>query len=452
MNRADVFRIDSFTRHVSGALDVVGRLTRTGVLKYADGNREWSEFRSDGEVFNPDSLETLRGVPFVVGHPGKITPENWSALAKGHVRDDVRKDGKWLVATIRVSDAATIKAIEGKKLTELSCGYTAEICDGAGEAEGEKFDASQKNIKYNHVGVGAGGWARAGKEAKLLMDSGIAMHYDAEMTQLGDISPTAQPSMTCGCGDAARITNGKCVMCKLPTGPAGTTIPEPAHAISMDMPQRMPYNSMDTNLTMPSMQTSPTPKLQETGGSTDEKAKPKKRATLKKDNMTDPVKQEKMKVEADRVTIRVDADKLVSAELETVKAERDVLKSRCDSLEADLKKAQDQSRFDGAVNQRVDLLVKAKGILGAEFKTDGVNDLDLQKAVIAKCDPKLNCDGKSADYVRAMFDMVSSRAAASVTDQQTIDTVLRGDGAPKVKEDEARAKHAESTQNAWKGN
>lgn len=81
--RLDVFRIDSFKETQSGALDVTGRLTRIGVLEYADGSRKWSEFRADAEVFQQDSMETLKGVPFVISHPGKITPDNWSTFAKG---------------------------------------------------------------------------------------------------------------------------------------------------------------------------------------------------------------------------------------------------------------------------------------------------------------------------------------------------------------------------------
>ena len=454
-NRLDVFRIDSFARHESGALDVKGRLTRTGVLKYADGNKNWSELRHEREVFDNDSLESLKGAPFTVGHPGKVTPENWAALAKGHVRDDVRRDGKYVTATIRVSDAATIKAIEGKKLSELSCGYTCEVEDGEGDHEGEKYHTQQKRIRYNHVGVGAAGWGRAGSEVKLLMDgAAVGVSRCDEVQEIAlrphekaepDADEQGGPSDSdaddlCQCGPKQRSTNGRCIVCEKKVPPFSNI--GPIHGTSMDMPQAniVPFQSMDTNMAMPK-------KDGDTLSPMDAKDS--------KDKVEKTDKAETVKVKSERVEIRVDADKLVSAELEQVKAERDVLKSRCDSLEAKVKELSSQDRFDGAVNARVSLLVQARTVLGAEFKTDGVDDVSLMKAVIAKCDPKLNMDSKSNDYVRAVFDMVSERAEKSLADQARIDAALSvedPDDGDEERTDSASSqkKMLEDAQNAWR--
>lgn len=154
----------------AGLLRVPARLTRTGVFTYykSDGT-PWRELRHPDDVFHEDSLATLRGVPVVEGHPATIGPENWAQHARGDVRDDVAPDGEFIRATLAVNDHATIARV-GKDLVELSCGYTADIVPGAGVYNGEKYDARQTNIRYNHVGLGPADWGRAGNQVRVIMD------------------------------------------------------------------------------------------------------------------------------------------------------------------------------------------------------------------------------------------------------------------------------------------
>lgn len=159
-------------RTPQGGLRVDAALTRTGVFRYKDtSGREWGELRHPDDVFAADSLATLRAAPVVDLHPAQpVTAENFKALSVGHVHDDVRADGSLVAGTVTVNDAAEVALIEAKERRELSCGYTCTIESGAGEYLGERYDQRQRDIRYNHVGLGPVGWGRAGSEVALRLD------------------------------------------------------------------------------------------------------------------------------------------------------------------------------------------------------------------------------------------------------------------------------------------
>lgn len=149
-------------------------LTRTGVLPYSDGTRQWTEYRPPEEVFSEDSLASLRGAPVVDLHPDRsVTAENFKALSLGHVHDDVGREGEsgLVVGTVTVNDAEACQRIDAGERREVSCGYTCEVDPTPGVTPaGERYDAVQRSIRYNHVGIGPAGWGRAGSDVALRLD------------------------------------------------------------------------------------------------------------------------------------------------------------------------------------------------------------------------------------------------------------------------------------------
>lgn len=174
-------------------------LTRTGVFKYVRGDgKEFRELRLPEEVFSADSLETLKGAPVVVGHPAVIDTGNWQTLSVGHVGDDVRKDGSFVAASVRVNDGTTVqKILDTKELVELSCGYQCEVEERPGEYQGERYDGIQRNIRYNHVGLGPRDWGRAGNDVALRMDGSSATgtflvdgpYVESNMSETNQVAP-----------------------------------------------------------------------------------------------------------------------------------------------------------------------------------------------------------------------------------------------------------------------
>jgi hypothetical protein len=173
--RLEISRLDAKRRTPQGGLRIDATPTRTGVLEYSDAaGKTWREYRPAEEVFAPASLETLRGAPVTVGHPDvPVTAENHSELSKGDVRDDVRPDGGLVATTVQVQDAKTVAAVDRGELVELSCGYECDVDPTPGTTpDGERYDAVQRNIRYNHVALGPSGWGRAGSQCALRLDGG----------------------------------------------------------------------------------------------------------------------------------------------------------------------------------------------------------------------------------------------------------------------------------------
>ena len=171
--RLAVFRIDSAEQTSWGALRVDAALTRTGILEYKTPRGIRKELRPSTEVFDADSLESLRGAAVTDFHPPEmVTPSNWKKYAIGHVSSDVREEGQFVMATLFIQDADIIEKIQSGERKELSAGYTAQIqfTPGENDADG-RFDAIQTGIRYNHVSLLPEGHGRAGSEVSLRLDS-----------------------------------------------------------------------------------------------------------------------------------------------------------------------------------------------------------------------------------------------------------------------------------------
>lgn len=178
--RLDSHPIGKAERTPQGGLRVSAFVTRTGVFEYrrADGSIQ-RELRRPEQVFHADSLQTLEDAVLTDLHPGKVTPKDYKKVAIGHVRNPSQED-KFVKATVIVQDAAAITAVENKSRKELSCGYTCDMVMGSGEYEGEKYDAEQINIRYNHVAIGPANWGRAGSAVALHLDSAGDMYLQDE--------------------------------------------------------------------------------------------------------------------------------------------------------------------------------------------------------------------------------------------------------------------------------
>ena len=176
-------------RTEEGFLYVEGRATRAGVFLYrrADGSII-RELRSPEEVGSPESLASLARKPITNNHPPEfVDAANADKYAAGTVDPEVvweqdHADGFVKVrGTIMRQDA--IDAIDSGRL-ELSCGYHADVDETPGvwtdsHGTNHRYDAIQKNIRYNHLALVDRG--RAGNQAKLRIDGGMGAAYRIDM-------------------------------------------------------------------------------------------------------------------------------------------------------------------------------------------------------------------------------------------------------------------------------
>lgn len=177
----EVDRFDTITLEKSaiktdeGFLTGVAPVTRTGIFKYKnyDGTTR-KELRLPEEVFNADSIRTLKLKPISNRHPREfVNPENAQFLQIGATGENMDNDNEWLYAPYSITNADAIAEIESKKGIELSCGYRCDLEFKPGVYKGEKYDAIQRNIRYNHLAICDN--ARAGSQARIRLDEDDAV-------------------------------------------------------------------------------------------------------------------------------------------------------------------------------------------------------------------------------------------------------------------------------------
>lgn len=174
-NRADFmfeeFMTDTFTRTPEGFLTGQAVITNVGVFSYR--NRDGSiikELRLPEEVFHPDSINSLKMSPLTNDHPSEqVNSENAKELSVGFIGDRVKEDSYHLSAPITITDADAVNDVKNKGKKALSAGYSVDLEMKSGTWMGVKYDAIQRNIRYNHVAIVDRG--RAGDDAVIKLDS-----------------------------------------------------------------------------------------------------------------------------------------------------------------------------------------------------------------------------------------------------------------------------------------
>ncbi len=194
--RADRGAVKSRHRTSQGFVKLAAAITRTGVLEYtrADGSVR-RELRHPDDVFAGMSLSSMEGAPVTVMHPTALVDgDNYSELQKGIVMSDVATEGNLVTATLLVQDAETIAQIDSGELVELSPGYLADVTDESGTYDGQRYDARQRNIRYNHLSLLPSGHGRSGAEVSLRLDGvdGIGVETGTDLGKSKDIMSTVR--------------------------------------------------------------------------------------------------------------------------------------------------------------------------------------------------------------------------------------------------------------------
>lgn len=140
-------------------------IARTGTQVYLpeeidlepDASGTVTVWRTEDEVFSPETMASFEGVAVTLGHPEDslgnivfVNPSNFAELAHGHIQN-VRRgtDDKsdLLIADVLVKRQEAIDAINSG-LTDVSCGYDAQYKQLA------RGKGKQYQITGNHLAVG----------------------------------------------------------------------------------------------------------------------------------------------------------------------------------------------------------------------------------------------------------------------------------------------------------
>lgn len=179
-------------RTSQGFLRIKANFTRIGVLTYrrSDGSIV-RELRHPDEVFKADSIASMEDAPVTHLHPSSlVTSENYSAHQRGLVRS-AKRDGRFVSGEALVQDPDLIKKVDNKEVSELSPGYTCRVEYTPGEYNGERYDAIQRDIVYNHLAVGPKGWGRSGPEVSIRSDGKEQTPW---ATEVREDSPSIKPT------------------------------------------------------------------------------------------------------------------------------------------------------------------------------------------------------------------------------------------------------------------
>jgi hypothetical protein len=123
-------------------------------------------YRDADEVFRAESLRTFGHKAVTLDHPASpVTTKTWRSVARGHVGDEVVRDGEFVRIPMMVADQEAIDAVQGGK-REISVGYSCDLDFTAGKtADGREYDARQINIVVDHVAIVDRG--RAGPDCRI---------------------------------------------------------------------------------------------------------------------------------------------------------------------------------------------------------------------------------------------------------------------------------------------
>lgn len=360
--RYDRFQIDSH-EVVGQVLRVDGFLSRTGVQVYDQGDgTQQREQRDADEVFSDDAMRSFHGVSVTVGHPRNVmvTDSNWKKFHKGHVGSDVRRaeDGTHTRASLYIIDGPTKKRILDSELTELSCGYYADLDFTPGVNEkGEHYDARQINIRGNHVALIRDNEARGGRGCRMRLDSQGDAHF-ADDEEDDD-----------GRGDSGRPAS---------TPDTGRKRHMPKITIRADGYDHI-VEAEDDKLVV---------------------ALEKERTTARAE--LDSEKAARTKAEADLEAERARAD---AAEEAKAKAEED------------LEKATNVDAMNAAIEARAELRDNARLVSGKKDLDVTGSDAEIMRRALDARGTKID-ENESADYIRARFDFAleDARKAAKKND------------------------------------
>lgn len=161
----------SAERDGNGFLVAPACFTRVGVFYYVnDDGSVRAELRKAEEVFSPEAFESMKMLPVTNLHPPEmLNPDNTKQYLVGMSSEQVQRDGDIAKGYIKITDGAAIADVESGERQEMSCGYVADLDYTPGVWEGIRYDAIQRNIRYNHIAIVPKG--RAGSQCRIKTDS-----------------------------------------------------------------------------------------------------------------------------------------------------------------------------------------------------------------------------------------------------------------------------------------
>lgn len=484
-------------------------LGRCGVMKYlnADGTIR-RELRPPDEVFSRRTMQSAWSIVVTDGHPPAtdafVHPGNVKQYAIGHGGDAVRRDGTHMRGSLVVQDGEVVALIAKGDRKELSPGYLCRTDATPGRwngreygpdvLDGEQYDCVQRDITYNHIALLPPGKGRQGSSVCLQFDSmeaGSAVLIVPE-PKLGDFIKQQMLLKGMSVVDLAVATG---ILRPIDTDYDGEEQDPLLREASsryrlsiindildgyIDRPSDEQLNAIAEALDVPIdslIQRLPL-ELQKLDSNDEPNPEPQRMAlellTLKLDGVdvevpkaVAPLVQRALADRDGKITALETAAKQHGITVADLQGKLDAATVEVGKLKTEIASAPEKIRNEAAA--RAQLESAARGVLGADFKTDAadgkpLSDRAIREAVVKHWAPELVLDGKDDAYIAPLFDAAVAKLPKQTATSHVLGTAFPTGTLPTLRRDShggedmsretnplaERHAMAERNQNAWR--
>ena len=397
VTRLDSIKVDETYYTNEGFLIDHPIVTTVGIFEYMnpDGSIR-RELRLPEEVFAPESLESYKGKPIIVTHrAGRVTTDNVEKETIGTMLTAAVKDGENVRVEIVIHNTDALKT----GLRELSLGYDLDLDETPGEWNGQPYDAIQRNIRVNHLALVSA--ARAGEQARLNIDEKENLTGGPEMEQNKTDSGLSPEELEEAIADFIAKKNAATTSTDSNTA-TGDTTPAPDGEVTTTVNPEEQANDEDV---VQSVKERRDRRDAETASNSKETAL---ETITQQDADIDALLKliEQLRAERDFAGANADGN---DADCGTVQKDGDESKSQSLNL--------DSAAIDRLVASKIDVIRIAD-----QLHLDGVDVMSVKygkKTVIKSVYPDMRLDGKSDDYIDALFDLTKQKIKSdNGTDKQ----------------------------------
>ena len=382
--RYDFSPIEKYELTPEGYLRVWASIARTGIQHYTDADGSIrKEFRPESEVASPESLASFAGKAITMEHPpALLDSENTKDYQIGFTGSEIVYDNGFVRAVMTVTDRDVIERIMHGDVREVSAGYRVNYNPTPGVTDSGEH--------YNGIQTEISGnhvaivrRGRAGPQVKL--------HLDSQDAADSSLFPTKEShTMT-----AKVVFDGA------------------EFEVSESVALAITKEREDASMSYKDMK----------------------------------MKYDKLMKEAEDMKVKMaDMEHGMKEKEDSLEGRSDALQEQVDSLKAELEEAK-QVNVDSIVAERLALIEKAKPVLDAEYAFAGKADREVMvDAIKTVRGDSVELDGRSDDYVLAMFDTIAETAAAHVDSTEDLRKAVAAAAAPAS----APSSYMDKLQNAWK--
>jgi hypothetical protein len=177
--------LEKVRRLPDGRIAAVAKFARSGCYTYSGAEVGRPDlptvtvYRPEHEVFSADAMASFAHKAITLDHPSEgVTAANWKSVSVGFTEGRVARDGGFIEIPLMLADASAVAAYDSGKARELSAGYSCDLIWGDGVApDGTRYQATQRNIRGNHIAQVSAG--RAGSQCKIGDSMNVNSHANS---------------------------------------------------------------------------------------------------------------------------------------------------------------------------------------------------------------------------------------------------------------------------------